>query len=343
MARNLENLEALAALEPHTRDIIAVAQRETGTQPQPFSDFVADVRQDYRTADYVARVDGDDYVVSFSDCKMSRESVACISAIAAESPVFATDTERSQQWLTRNNRLRLITPHLRPIFTGQVQVCPRDAFDVNAGFDEMLSRGMVGYTLRRGEQAILHATGDLPEDPDFFLRAIQAAKTNDPIDRKTHFTENEKQRHIDIYRPIIGKLRYLVVRDGLAAEEAYNQYTGKTGETGLGMSVAKRLYLNTQLDTDVEIRSATYNPYEGVHVLVSQYGKGLLAPITAHVETVVDGETTERYYRQTVSHPDVLVADPPNGAFAESSSVPHRLFMLSDTDTLDLNALIAAL
>lgn len=333
----------LNSLEPHTSEIVSIIHREDGRKSTWHGPSHLD--KNWVHADYLARVDGDDYVVTIGDAEMKSASVSRVLYDAKRYDMYATDTEQSQKWISKNRKLYQATRLFRSLYEGYIQIEPRDAFDVHETHSD-LSRGMVGYTLRRGPNAILHTTGNFTEDPDFFLRAVRAVNPGTRIDEKTHFTANEERQYAEIHRPIIDNLERLIQRDGLPSVEALAKYADQYEETGdIGTHIALILDISSQLEPATKMKSifATYHLGEGNHLMIEKRGSKKRSSIKVTHEYMADGETIKRIYEQPWIYPNMLVVDVPSKGIANFDYHDKRLFALNQSDALDLNALLTSL
>lgn len=337
------DLKVLHALEPHTSEIVSIVHRDNGRKSslQGYSSF----EKSWVHMDYLTRVDGDDYVVTIGDAEMKARDITSVLHDATRYEMYATETERSQAWVTKNRRLYPVTGLFRKLYAGYVQIAPRDAFDIHETHGD-LSRGIVGYTLRGGEHAILHTTGNFTEDPDFFLRAIRGVSLGSRIDEKTHFTDDEERQFAEVHRPIIGKLEQLIQRDGLPAAVALAQYADQYEATGdISRHIAITLDINAQMDPVTKTKSmfAIYHLGEGNHLMIEKSGNKKRSSIKVTHEYVNNGETVTRTYEQPWIYPNMLVADVPSKGFANFDYHDKRLFALNQNDALDLSALVTSL
>lgn len=340
----MSDIETLSALEPYTSEIVSVVHREDGFKPN-WERSRKILGKNYVSMSYLAHVDGDDYVVSVGDNQMLPKDVPYVLWNAANYDMYATETEASQKWLARNRKLYPLTKFFRPLYEGHVTVSSRDAYDVYESHGE-LSRGMVGYTLRSGKNAILHETGNFTEDPDFFLRAVRAVNPANRIDERSHFTAEEEQNHAEIHKPIITRLEQLVMRDGLPAVEALARYADQYEETGdISRDIAMTLDISAQLEPALKTHTmfATYNLGEGNHLLIELRGNKKRSSVKAVHDYIFDGETVTRTYEQPWLFPSILVVDKPHKGITNFEHHDKRLFTLSDSDALELNALIKQL
>jgi hypothetical protein len=339
----IRNIEVLAELEPHAPKILSVVDRNR-LLPSNFHD-PSFLGKNYATAEYLARVGGDDYVVSVADSQMTPNSAGSVLHNPTTQEIYATNDEPSKKWIKRNQRMHPVTSRFRPLFEGHVSVAPRDAYDIYQSHDEMLSHGMIGYTLRRGQNAILHTTGNMPDDPNFFMRAVQAVNLDNPINRKTGFTTHEQNKHIEIHRPIINRMNHLIKRDGLSPTDSFARYADQYAEEDdISASIARILLLDSRLEPAVKypVRTATYTLGEGSHVLITKLGDNKRHSFSVIHEYVEDGKQVRRRFDQPWGFPNMIVADAPS-----KSSTNHdhteRLFALTDSDALDLNSLLMSL
>jgi hypothetical protein len=257
--------------------------------------------------------------------------------------MYATESEQSQKWIDQNSgRTQRVVTRFRPLYAGFVSVSTRDAFDVY----EENTRGMIGYTLRRGTNAILHTTGNMTDDPEFFMQAVRAANPNNLIDQKTHFTNHERREHAEIHRPIINRINSLAERDGLPATQAFERYAGQYEQEGdISTSFASTLQLNAQLEPATKHRAlfATYNLGEKGHLLIVKRSGNDQRYLSLTHEYAVDGSTVKRTFEQPWDYPDMLVADKPSKSLTNFDRHDNRLFALNNGDALDLNALLSTL
>lgn len=337
-------MEVLHELEPSTSEIMSLVRRDVDRQP-PQNPQSYNGRK-CQNMDYLARVDGDDYVVSIGDEEMETWNVLCVLGSARHMDTYATQTEQSQNWIAKNQRPLYRAMRLfRPLYAGYVKVEPRDAFDVFET-DNDLSRGIVGYTLRRGSNAILHTTGNFTDDPEFFMRAVSAVKPDDLIHRETHFTANEERHFSEIHRPIIDKLAQLIQRDGLLATEALARYSSQFEETGdIGKNVALTLSLNIQLAPAAKSKAlfATYHLGVRNHLMIEKRFNENISSFKVIHEYARGGEVETRRYEQPIIYPNMLIVDAPFKGFTNNNSHDKRLFAVSDSDADELNRLLTLL
>jgi hypothetical protein len=335
--------QVLAQLEPHVAEVLSVVDRSclftTQLRDKSF------LGKDYLTAAYPSRVDGEDYVVSVADARMTPDETARILGNVARYDMYATSGEQSQAWVARNKRIHGLTSRFRPLFAGYISIEPRDAYDIYASHDPLLSRGMIGYTLRRGSNAILQTTSNMTEDPEFFLRAVGAVNLQNYIDQKTNFSVYEQQVHTEIHGPIIKQMDRLLARDGLPASAAFEKYADLYEESeDISTAIALALQLDAALEPNVThpVRSATYCLGEGTHLLITKHGDNNRHSFSVLLQQTINGEKVIRRFQQLWDFPEVVLADTPSGGLL-SLSRNKRLFALKSSDALDLNAILKSL
>lgn len=337
------DLNVLRTLEPQLGEIMPLVQRDLGETLRHMDNPL--LGENYVRIDYLARVDREDYVVSVADNRMRPSRIEYALSRADDSDIYLVESQAAQAHLKRVARGQRFYARQRPLFAGHVTVTTRDGFDVHESYDEAYSYGMMGYTLRRGNEAILHTTGGMVEDPEFFMRAVRAAQRHDPINPRSHFTAQETRQHKDIYGGLFERMAYLIKHDGLEPDEAVNKYADQyetTGQPSAAFVGALHVEAFTAPLQDIASRIATYQLGDDEQLLVMQRSNGQRSSFTALHERMVDGAVTLQRYEQPWDRPDLLLADAPHRKITDRMRHEHRLFLADQGHVLDLNAALVA-
>ncbi len=340
-----DRLEVLAELVPERATILSVVTREHG--PVPFARPGDNLYKGYRAANLLAVVDGDEYVVSFGDRPIDQDKVALEAYHAATSDIYATNDPDSVEWLETAGKKSLILRRHRPLFEGHVAITSRDAFDAG---ESHYTRGMIGYTLRNETKGILHTTGVMPDDPEFFIRTVAAADPTDVINWQSHFTTKEEQDHDEIYGLILGRMHHLIKEDGLPAEQALYRYLD---QTDVDDDISRKIAAVLTTGADCE----PLNDYTGIDSLYASYTLGEKGHLLIHrmeknghyyfemIRHYIDdqGEAVVRRYMQDWGEPNLIQVNRPQKNIANFDRHDRRLFLLDHGDALELNAILTAL
>ena len=332
----MDRSDVLAELQPHTRDIVSLVRRRPGADQAPL--YPDDLNRHAQHMGYLSVVDGEQYVVSVTDTLMPKADI-----VPAVHDVMLTDIyaepSRDQKWMKRSHIGLRIATFGRRFFEGHVLVASRDAHD--ASEYPGMNNGMIAYTLRRGDTAILYETGNMPDDPEFFMRAVRAVSPGNRIDRVTNLTALEEDLLEEMHAPVLSRLNQLIDRDGLPANQAYDRWQASI--------TTPQIYthcLTAATNTRYSDRTSTMAFYDlgpnGQLLLERQDGPDIGRTQITHGSFDAEGAPVVRTVGSRRDNPSILMEFPPAGDHHAIHYDAKRILTLDEADTGQLDGLLAA-